>query len=763
MKRGFKASSSSSLNVLKKGLQDTFGFNDFRTKLQEEAIACAYEGNDDCFVCMPTGAGKSLCYQLPGICEQKKDKLTIVVSPLIALINNQIMQLKQAHIRAETINSSQSKTIQEQIKNVIHSKVNTIRFLYLTPEMMATKHFAYTLDYLHKTKKLARIAIDEAHCVSQWGHDFRPDYLKLGRIKEKYPNIPWIALTATASPKVVEDILNQLKLRTPVKRFMSSPFRDNLYYDILFKDQIKSPIQDLKEFALKMLKSKQIFKKLCMAQHKKTILDYFAPDPVKTGPKPNTSKSSSTIMDLKDVNLFTTAKSLLIIKDNLSSKCSKPTFTSTNTMTTKYSYSGVGLIYCRTRDACEAIATELTKQGLSTIYYHAGLTPSKRIEAQEKWMKNEVACIAATISFGMGVDKPDVRFVVHWNLPQSVTGYYQESGRAGRDGKPSKCRIYYSRKDRNDISFLIQTDIDKAICSKKSTPEKFAKAKEAMKKFERMIDYCESSNKCRHLLLLKEFDATFDDESLKGGCKTACDYCMDPRAVKQRIALYNSDALRTYRGPSTSSTEGFSLPKFDETPSNISEKEDPGESMLSLVQEEFAKRKGISLRKQKSNQMSIQNIKQKKLPSGQQQLQFKSKKSIELLDPDNKRLKDVTLEMRIQYHQKLKADLITHYNRISVHLNGKEKLSTHELSQIGAECELKVYREKGNKLTYKSGIVELIRNINKSNDNLNVNQLIVAFVQRKLIANKTNKVINEEQLTDGVKDDYYDDSIIIDD
>ena len=227
----------------------------------------------------------------------------------------------------------------------------TTRFLYITPEQAATDSFKEILSNLFKYDKISYFAVDEAHCVSQWGHDFRPDYLKLGKLRAEYPTIPWIALTATASKYVVKDIVKNLMLKQPLAMFKTPCFRKNLYYDVVYKNSLKDDYIHLKEYVL-------------------TCLGHSA-------------------LDLPDKK--------------------KP----------------CGIIYCRTRDSVERVAKGLTKQGIKAMAYHAGLKPSERLQVQEDWMDGAYPVICATISFGMGIDKGSVRFVAHWDVPQSVAGYYQ--------------------------------------------------------------------------------------------------------------------------------------------------------------------------------------------------------------------------------------------------------------------------------------------------------------------------------------------------
>jgi len=356
------------LDNLKLSLKEHFGFNEFKNH-QESVIKNLLEGNDS-FVIMPTGGGKSLCYQLPALI---MDGTAIVISPLIALMKNQVDQLRANstdHSIAHVLNSTLTK---QQILNVKEDVVNNkTKLLYIAPETLSKNE---TIDFL-KSVKISFLAIDEAHCISEWGHDFRPEYRKIREIIELIDTeLKIVALTATATPKVQDDIVKNLKINNS-KVFKSSFNRPNLFYEVRGKNE--STDLDL----IKFIKS-----------------------------KPNQS----------------------------------------------------GIIYCLSRKKVEGLSELLNINEINSLPYHAGLEKKIREENQDKFLRDDCSIIVATIAFGMGIDKPDVRFVVHYDVPKSIEGYYQETGRAGRDGIVSHCLMFYSDEDADKLEKLL---------SKKKSSEK---------------------------------------------------------------------------------------------------------------------------------------------------------------------------------------------------------------------------------------------------------------------------------------------------
>ncbi len=336
-------------------LRTVFGFQTFRPN-QEDIIRCILNGRD-VFAVMPTGGGKSLCYQLPA---GMMEGTAVIISPLISLMKDQVDAALENGIPASFMNSSMTA---QEMSGVYRSlKQNKVKLLYIAPERFAMPHFLETL----KTFPISLFAIDEAHCVSEWGHDFRPDYLSLSLIPGEFPNVPVAAFTATATKKVQEDIIGKIGLRRPF--IVRASFnRENLFYEVKPKSKVESQIIDF-------LRSR---------------------------------KGES------------------------------------------------GIIYRTTRDSVMETADFLSSKGIRALPYHAGLSQEQRTGNQEAFNRDEANVIVATIAFGMGIDKSNVRFVLHADLPRNIEGYYQETGRAGRDGEPAHCLLFFGRGDIPRIRYFI--------------------------------------------------------------------------------------------------------------------------------------------------------------------------------------------------------------------------------------------------------------------------------------------------------------------
>ena len=391
-------------------LHQTFGYTSFRGE-QSAVIECLLKGQD-ALVLMPTGGGKSLCYQIPGML---REGMAIVVSPLIALMQDQVNALQQLGVRAAYLNSSLSR---EQHAATVRSIVEgEIELLYVAPERLLQDN---TLDRL-RSLDISLIAIDEAHCVSQWGHDFRSDYLGLHVLQQAFPNVPRVALTATADARTQTEIIERLALYQP-QVFISSFDRPNIRYVVQEKGEAKA----------QLLQFLQDYKRRA------------------------------------------------------------------------------GIVYCMTRNRVDGIAAWLTERGFNALPYHAGLDAKVREENQARFLREEGIVMVATIAFGMGIDKPDVRFVCHLDLPKSIEAYYQETGRAGRDGEHSVAWMIYGLQDVVRLSNRVQES---------QAPEQFKRIERI--KLDALLAWCEA-NTCRRRSLLRYFGET--REQVCGNC----DVCLNP-------------------------------------------------------------------------------------------------------------------------------------------------------------------------------------------------------------------------------------------
>ncbi len=395
-------------------LHRVFGFDAFRGQ-QEEIIAHIVAGGD-ALVLMPTGGGKSLCYQIPALV---RSGLAVVISPLIALMRDQVEALKQLGVRAAALNSSVDSS--EAGRIMAHMRSGELDLVYIAPERLLMDG---TQDLLSKCQ-LSLFAIDEAHCVSQWGHDFRPEYMQLAMLHERFPNVPRIALTATADTPTQNEIVRQLKLENG-RVFITSFDRPNIRYHI-------RPKSKPREQLLHFLK----------ANH------------------PHDS----------------------------------------------------GIIYCLSRARVEETAEALSRQGFNALPYHAGLSAEIRNRNQDRFIKDESVIIVATIAFGMGIDKPDVRFVVHMDLPKSIEAYYQETGRAGRDGLPSEALLLFGIEDAAKLTSMIESGDGSA-----------QRKQLERRKLDALVGFCASA-RCRRQVLLEYFS-----ETLPQPCGN-CDSCLSPAAT----------------------------------------------------------------------------------------------------------------------------------------------------------------------------------------------------------------------------------------
>ena len=402
-------------------LKTVFGYDSFRQN-QKKIIQSVLSGKDTLAI-MPTGGGKSICYQIPALIFEG---VTIVVSPLISLMQDQVASLETAGIHSAFLNSSLSWD--EYKKSTEEIKEGNVKIIYVSPEGLSTERIR-TL-FAAPGIEVSCITIDEAHCVSQWGHDFRPDYMEIGAFRKLFPDAVMIALTATATENVRQDIIKNLKLKKP-EIFISSFNRENIYLEV-------QPKKDALE---------QIIR--CIKKH----------------------------------------------------------------------YGESGIIYCNSRRATDELTNTLEQMGFSAVSYHAGLTDEVRAKNQDNFVKGKVQIVVATIAFGMGINKPDVRFVINYDLPKSLEEYYQEIGRAGRDGLPSTALLLYSAGDINKVRFFFESASD---------PRK------AEMRLQGMINFATAAS-CRRRILLGYFGEDYEPSKTEDGC--CCDICSGGEIPKIDVTI----------------------------------------------------------------------------------------------------------------------------------------------------------------------------------------------------------------------------------
>ena len=404
-------------------LHRIFGFSTFRPG-QEAVVRDALAGRD-LIALMPTGGGKSLCFQLPALLQPG---VTLVVSPLIALMQDQVRLLQDNGIAATYINSSLARDeVQQRIAGMLRG---AFKLVYLAPERLLMSDFLTgPLEKLAERPGINAFVIDEAHCVSEWGHDFRPEYRQLSTLRRRHPRVPMLAFTATATSRVRSDVIAQLQLRDPAVH-LSSFNRPNLYYEVRQKD-------------------------------------------------------AGTYGELLQI-----AKS-----------------------------GGSGIVYCLSRKRVEETCAQLTSDSIAAKAYHAGLDAHERRSNQEAFIRDDVQVMVATIAFGMGINKPDVRWVVHFDLPRTLEGYYQESGRAGRDGDPARCTLFFGPADIRTADFLIQQKIDPNSGEPLEEEQRIAR-----QQLRQVLSYAESTE-CRRAIQLRYLDEAFTPPC------GACDNCCEPREL----------------------------------------------------------------------------------------------------------------------------------------------------------------------------------------------------------------------------------------
>ncbi|KAK7252557.1 hypothetical protein RIF29_36597 [Crotalaria pallida] len=399
-----------------------FGISSYRAN-QREIINAIMSGRD-VLVIMAAGGGKSLCYQLPAIL---RDGIVLVVSPLLSLIQDQVMGLTDLGIPAYMLTSTTSKDNEKFVYKALEKGEGELKVLYVTPEKISkSKRFMSKLEKCNHAGRLSLISIDEAHCCSQWGHDFRPDYKNLGILKTQFPNVPMVALTATATQRVQNDLVEMLRIPRCVK-FVSSVNRPNLFYMVKEKSSVgKVVIDEIAEF----------------------------------------------------------------IQES-------------------YPNNESGIVYCFSRKECEQVAKELRDRGVSADYYHADMDVNAREKVHMRWSNNKLKVIVGTVAFGMGINKPDVRFVIHHSLSKSMETYYQESGRAGRDGLPSECVLYFRPGDVPRQSSMVFYE------------------NSGLQNLYDIVRYCQSKRQCRRSAFFRHFAEPIKD------CNGMCDNCAFSSEVKE--------------------------------------------------------------------------------------------------------------------------------------------------------------------------------------------------------------------------------------
>jgi ATP-dependent DNA helicase RecQ len=408
-------------------LKQRFGFDSFRPG--QEAIMRDILRGRDVLAIMPTGGGKSLCFQLPALL---RPGVCIVVSPLIALMQDQVRLLQDNGIEATFINSSLDRM--EIARRFAKLERGDLRLLYVAPERLLQAEFeGEVLPRLQATQGISSLVVDEAHCVSEWGHDFRPEYRQLHRLRTRFADVPIAAFTATATERVRQDIVRQLALREP-SIHVASFNRPNLYY----------------------------------------------------GVRPKTKAAYTEVLGLAR------------------------------------SSNGAGIVYCLSRKRVDELAERLQSDGVRALPYHAGLDAETRRDNQEAFIRDNAQVMVATIAFGMGINKPDVRWVVHYDLPKSLEGYYQESGRAGRDGEPARCILYFGAGDIRTAELIISQKVDPVSFEPLVDEQRIAR-----QQLRHVLSYAESSE-CRRAVQLRYFG-----EAREGKCN-ACDNCIEPRSMIDR-------------------------------------------------------------------------------------------------------------------------------------------------------------------------------------------------------------------------------------
>ncbi|KAI0248645.1 P-loop containing nucleoside triphosphate hydrolase protein, partial [Lactifluus subvellereus] len=434
-----------------------FGYSEYKGK-QKEIFEAAIKGAD-VLVVAPTGMGKSICFQVPAIAQESG--ITIVVSPLLALMKNQIARLRKYRVHVASLTSETSKAEKSQIINDISTPCPTNRLLYMTPEKLCSPDFMKLLEHLYYHGELNRLVVDEAHCISEWGHDFREEYRRLGQIRQKYPNVPLMALTASATPLVQEDIARILGMDSDrLFRFIHPFNRPNLFYEVRYHSSVDG-IAQMDE-----------------------VLNYI---------------------------------------NSLHRRRGRPS---------------TGIVYCRTRVTCDDLSNYLRGKGLNCRPYHKGIKPAILDQTLKEWEEGgtgDVDVVCATIAFGMGIDKSDVRYIIHYDLPKSFEGTFRLL-RVGQELQPAKCILYYSREDMVRVKKLVSMSQTRrqATADKNNDPPPSQRATDS---FSALVDFAENMNVCRHISVCRYFGETVDArdaEVVRSYCDNMCDVCKNPEKTRKR-------------------------------------------------------------------------------------------------------------------------------------------------------------------------------------------------------------------------------------
>ncbi|CAG9857688.1 unnamed protein product [Phyllotreta striolata] len=628
------------------GLKKHFKFDEFKSDLQRKATVEICQRKRDVFISMPTGSGKSLCYQLPAVLHP--GKITIVFSPLLALIKDQIDHLTALKIRAATINSKITSAQRESVLMDLKSTSPNTRILYVTPEQAATATFKALYENLYKFNKIAYLVIDEAHCVSEWGHDFRPQYRKLGDLRDNV-DVPCIALTATANSDVVKDIVASLKLAPDYRTFRTSCFRNNLFYDVHYPNLLPDPYKHLRDFVLDCLNEKE-------------------------------------------------EKSM----DKQRKSC--------------------GIIYCRTREQTELLMEKLNQLGVKALCYHAGLKSDERRVFQEQWQNGDVPVICATISFGMGVDKSTVRFVVHWGSPKEPASFYQETGRAGRDGKPSKCRVYYNRSDSKAIEFHLSQDYSKAG----DVEHKKKRSERALKGFRKILEYCENPTECRHKLFTDHFGEPPPE------CSNRCDFCANGKKVRDlaeefltKSIQFNSKA-QSYSEIDYSDMYGegrYGLQReqsdYNKTAGSDGDDDDgAGFDNRKALEEKAKKATSDFIKKQFSLRRNQQEMSQNTIDK-----LISKHARVKAAASSSSKVKGLTLATREQYVTKLLEVLHENY----VKCQEEPTLDRQDVEDCSIDMEYEIFSANTTITMYRSALAKTISNVKKLTDDEIVYEKLLIF------------------------------------